>query len=283
MKWIFYSFLRFVLNKLRLVYFTISYSYLFKSNKKLKMLGNGRDIVIFGGGASVNDFQINFVKGKDVMFTNNFMMHSNFEKICDLASKKYYIIPPIHSPQDISIWEKWVGNILKSTANCTFFLGANSWEFSLHKWVKSDGNTFFYFPIRNRFFNENYESFNLTEIDKPLSASGAVGVYALSHACYMGYKNIFLSGYDHSQLFHRGSKHKGRFYSNSYHHIGEVDKDKPIEESLRLESNTLMQYRLIKQLALNSKILNIGGEKSMLEVFERCNVEGDEHLNYINE
>ena len=233
---------------------------------KLKNSFSGR-VLLLGSGSSVNDFDLNKIQNVDIIFMNNWHTHANYNELIKNNNNCFHIIAPIHGPANRNHWEDWLNQIIVKN-NVNYILGIDDYIDSAQKIVRGcDQKIFYYAPLLDRRIDifgvtkENYE------LEKPIFGAGAVSVYALLLACYLGYSDIFLLGVDHSHIKNIDNASKGRFYDTSVHTDLEPKYD--IEKLFINQGNTFLQYRYIRNHYVNRNFFNIGGEQSIIDTFQR--------------
>ena len=235
---------------------------------KMKRAYSGR-VLLLGSGLSVNDVDLDKIRDIDIIFMNNWHTHIKYDKLIENNNNCFHITPPIHGPASRSYWEDWLKQIVVKN-NVNYILGVDDYVDSAQKILNGfQLNIFYYAPLLDRRIDRFSVKEKNYELENPIFGAGAVSVYALLLACYLGYNDIYLLGVDHSHIKNLDSASKGRFYDSSVH--TDLEPKYGVEKIFVNQGNTFLQYRFIKNHYGRKNFFNLGGDKSIIDTFERKN------------
>lgn len=237
-----------------------------ESINELKNSQSGK-VVLLGSGASVNDIDLGKLQDTNIIFMNNWHIHNEYLEIISQNNNCYHIVAPVHGPSTRDYWQDWITQVM-CCQDVTYVLGINNYIDSLHTLDRTKGlNTYFYAPLLDRRIDTYHVSGENYSLENPIFGAGAVSVYALLLACFLGFDEIYLLGVDHSHVMNLNSEHNGRFYKHSGH--TSLAHKPSIEELFSGQANTFMQYRSIRDFFSDKLFINLANEKSIVDVFER--------------
>jgi hypothetical protein len=250
-----------------------SYRRLIQKNERVKNIHKGERCFILGSGPSIANDELTALEDEVVFTTNNFYVHTEFDKIMSGISKKYHIVAPIHAPQTELEWTNWLIEMDSSVKNnVTLLFGINANKPNIKDIVEKNklfksNKCFWYFPSRKF----NYRSSHKLGLDftKPIYTGEAVSLYAIMMAIYMGFDEIILLGMDHDYFLY-DKQSEMRMYKAALHQDKEIERvhgnDFCINELYR-QHIIFKKYRALDKKA-NIKIFN-ASSGGILSVFER--------------
>lgn len=245
-------------------------SKLIYKNRKLNNLYKNEVLFILGNSPYLKDFDLNALKDKNILAMNRFYLNGLSKKIYEGNGLKFYLTPPLHGPYKIDFWENYLKNILDCTNDKTkIFIGISDKKESFHnfdclsKGFNNIENIFYFLPVGPRFIEYSFLKKLFFNPYLPIISSGTASVYALLLACFMGFKEIYLLGIDHSNVFDRKKGNNENFYNDNSKNI---EKKELNYLQWYYESNTFFQYMSIANFFPNSKIYNCS-KTSYLDYF----------------
>ena len=181
-------------------------------NKIFKNLHAGQRCFILGSGHSIKGQDLSKLAGEIVITQNHFHVHKDIK----LINPKYHVLVPKYQPSEFdSDWIDWLqsmNQLLPTTT--TVFLGKNS------KYLLNELNLFkersFYIDVG---LSDALVSKAPIDITKPIMSVPTVLTQCLAIALYMGFKEIYLLGFDldqNVQLARGQDRNNVRFYGNSH-------------------------------------------------------------------
>lgn len=179
--------LRYTKNWLRLLHYR---RYIHK-NRELKDIYNGKTVYILANGPSLNNFPIDQLEGKDVIVMNAFHLASWKNKVNIIAHC-------FGEPTNSTAWED----------PRTMFNGTNAMSYWLHVSSKNRIDTSFLsgkqlryvYPVVPTRLWRNSRKINLA---RPVIGYMTTAQLAIEVALHMGFKKIYLLGFDHDWLSNR--------------------------------------------------------------------------------
>lgn len=241
------------------------------SNKELKDIHKGQRCFILGSGHSIMTQDMTKLNGEIVMTQNHFQAHKD---IASIHPRYHVVIPKFHSADYDQDWIDWLKDMeTKLPADTTFFFGLNTKELIAQHTQLSKRSKFIVSGIHAIALNKAK-----IDLTKRIMNVPTVITQCISIALYMGFKEIYLAGFDLDQLcLLAKSRDNVRFYGHSQ--ITRNEAEKKIEDDSGSSGFDFFNYWMIwKQLNLlndyanshSQKIINVtnGG---MLNMFERMN------------
>lgn len=180
-----------------------------KVNSRFKDIHKGQRVFILGSGHSIKLQDLKLLAGEIVMTQNHFHAHP------DTAIFKptyHVVIPKFHPKEYDKDWMDWLVTMEeKLPADCTYFFGLNTKEM-IQQRPKINGNAFYVEPG----YNANCLSTAKIDITRLMMRVPTVITQCLTIAIYMGFKEIYLMGFDLDQLcLIANSRDNVRFYGHS--------------------------------------------------------------------
>lgn len=236
------------------------YTSLLKKNKELRgMAKNIKRCFILATGPSIKDQDLSGLENEFCISVSNFFVHPSFNKI-----KPYYHIfagshPPITTQQMVAWWQDATKHFEKNKINV--LIHARDREIEKNAKIFGHQNVYYYldggsFPV---------------DFTKPIPRIQTVVHIAIHLSIYLGFKEVYLLGCDHSWLFHfRQSQH---FYNEQEHSLArdnysEWSEVKDIGYEFETYARLWKTYRKIRSEAKKAdcKIYN-ATPQSMLDIF----------------
>jgi len=209
-KYIFPRFFHDLYNYLRQVPKVIKYRHLLKVNNDWNGYYSGEDVFIIGNGPSLADIDFAFIKGKKVIVMNC------FEKFT-WKNELEIVAHCIGEPYDSISWSEDVF--------CNSIMGTNSrsywFHFTSYKKIPintDDKKLYYVFPI----LEPGLWGRKSVSLNKPTLGYQTTAQLAIQVAIFMGFKKIFLIGFDHDWL--ASPKFSRHFYSNEKDDIDKLGR-----------------------------------------------------------
>lgn len=152
------------------------------NNKKMKNKHKGERCFIVLNGPSINNYNLELIKGEFTICTNYFYR----SQLVDVVKPNYYCWSDgiVFDPKN----EYVLKELFEKCNYSNFFFGSKALKLSF---LKEKRNVFFTFnKLRCR---ENHIS---SSLDKISTNFGTVAIYAINVAIFLGFKDIYMLGYD---------------------------------------------------------------------------------------
>ena len=191
---------------------------LMRPNIKFKGLHKGETCYILGSGPSIKTQDLTKLKGKIVMTQNHFHAHEDIKTI----NPKYHVIVPKYQPKSFDDdWHAWIKSMEERLPNdTTLFAGTNT-KYIIDEY-KSFDNRAYYMSYN---IDSTYLDKALVDITKNIMYVPTVITQCLAAAIYMGFKEIYLLGFDLNQVcIIQNDRDNVRFYGNSQITNNEAEK-----------------------------------------------------------
>lgn len=243
------------------------YKDLIDKNKQFKNIHRGERLFILCNGPSINQMDLTKLKDEHVMAVSNFYLHKDYDTI----NPEYYCIPQFtytnFFTEELAI--DWLTDIGKNVKNTTFFFSITEKELIYNNQLLTSNHINY---LCQGITTPFYEDIDLT---KRLLNWQSVSIMCLQVAMYMGFKEIYLIGTEHSELTTGKYEY---FYERKKSVVGNADFSVdsngknlvPFRKTLRNLNSLWNQYELLKKIAEKDNIdiynATIGGD---LDVFER--------------
>jgi hypothetical protein len=244
-----------------------------KKNVELKDKYNNERIFILGSGSSILLYDLKVLSNEYVMTQNSFHMHKD---IHDIEPNFHCVVPYYQSEKEYSTWIEYIGDMKEKMPSTTFIWGLNTKALIDNHHPELIKQSYY---IRTK-----YDSLTLNhatvDIAKTLMNIPTVLTQCLSVAIYMGFREIYLLGFDLDQICHTNDRTFGRFYGMSKLTDSKFEED--AERNLKVETTDgwynwwLMnkQFFLLKSYADQNKIKIINGTQGgILSYFKREPIE----------
>lgn len=216
---------------------------------------------ILATGPSIKDENLELLQNEFCISVSNFFVHEKYS----LLKPEFHVFAPLHTPITPDQYLGWINDALINTNFKTTYVICES-NRDIVETTLSAHNTLYYlhggnFPV------------DFTDKLPPVQTVVHVAIYL---AMYLGIKEIYLLGTDHSWILHYGeSKH---FYEESKHVLVRQNYSEWTEEDIgkEFENNAILWsiYRKIRTYShtVNTRIVNLS-KGSLLDVFERNRLE----------
>ena len=244
-----------------------------KKNVELKDKYNNERIFILGSGSSILLYDLKVLSNEYVMTQNSFHMHKD---IHDIEPNFHCVVPYYQSEKEYSTWIEYIGDMKEKMPSTTFIWGLNTKALIDNNHPELIKQSYY---IRTK-----YDSLTLNhatvDIAKTLMNIPTVLTQCLAVAIYMGFREIYLLGFDLDQICHTNDRTFGRFYGMSK--LTDSKFEEEAERNLDNETTDgwynwwLMnkQFFLIKHLADKNGISIINGTRGgILSYFKREPIE----------
>ena len=244
-----------------------------KKNVELKDKYNNERIFILGSGSSILLYDLKVLKNEFVMTQNSFHMH---EDIYDIEPNFHCVVPYYQSEKEHSIWVEYINDMKIRMPDSLFIWGLNT-KSLIDKYHEDLRDKSYYLRTRYNLLTLNKAKVN---ISKTIMNIPTVLTQCLSVAIYLGFKEIYLLGFDLDQICHTNDRTFGRFYGMSK--ITDTKFEEDAERNSDLETTDgwytwwllNKQFFLLKSYADQNKIKIINGTQGgILSYFKREPIE----------
>ena len=244
-----------------------------KKNIELKDKYNNKRIFILGSGSSILLYDLKVLKREFVMTQNSFHMH---EDIYDIEPNFHCVVPYYQSEKEYSTWIEYIGDMKEKMLGTTFIWGLNTKALIDNHHPDLVKQSYY---IRTKYNLLTLKKAKVN-ISKTIMNIPTVLTQCLSVAIYLGFKEIYLLGFDLDQICHTNDRTFGRFYGMSK--ITDTKFEEDAEKKLNDETTDgwynwwLMnkQFFLIKDFADQNNISIVNGTKGgLLSYFKREPIE----------
>ena len=244
-----------------------------KKNIELKDKYNNKRIFILGSGSSILHYDLKVLKNEFVMTQNSFHMH---EDIYDIEPNFHCVVPYYQSEKEHSIWVEYINDMKIRMPDSLFIWGLNT-KSLIDKYHEDISAKSYYVRTKYDLLTLKKAKVN---ISKTIMNIPTVLTQCLSVAIYLGFKEIYLLGFDLDQICHTNDRTFGRFYGMSK--ITDTKFEEDAEKNLDDETTDgwynwwLMnkQFFLIKLFADQNNINIINGTQGgILSYFKREPIE----------
>ena len=244
-----------------------------KKNVELKDKYNNERIFILGSGSSILLYDLKVLSNECVMTQNSFHMHND---ISDINPTFHCVVPYYQSDKEHSIWVDYINDMKVRMPDSLFIWGLNT-KSLIDKYHEDLRDKSYYLRTRYNLLTLNKAKVN---ISKTIMTIPTVLTQCLTVAIYLGFKEIYLLGFDLDQICHTNDQTYGRFYGMSK--ITETEFEKDANQKLDVETTDgwytwwLMnkQFFLIKHFADQNNISIVNGTQGgILSYFKREPIE----------
>ena len=244
-----------------------------KKNIELKNKYNNKRIFILGSGSSILHYDLKVLKNEFIMTQNSFHMH---EDIYDIEPNFHCVVPYYQSKKEYSTWIEYIGDMKEKMPSTTFIWGLNTKALIDNHHPELIKQSYY---IRTKYNSLTLKKAKVN-ISKTIMNIPTVLTQCLRVAIYMGFREIYLLGFDLDQICHTNDRTFGRFYGMSKITDTKFEED---TEKISDEETTdgwytwwLMnkQFFLLKSYADQNKIKIINGTQGgILSYFKREPIE----------
>jgi len=244
-----------------------------KKNVELKDKYNNERIFILGSGSSISLYDLKVLSNEYVMTQNSFHMHND---ISDINPNFHCVVPYYQTDKEHSIWVDYINDMKVRMPDSLFIWGLNT-KALIDKYHEDISAKSYYVRTKYDLLTLKKAKVN---ISKTIMNIPTVLTQCLSVAIYLGFKEIFLLGFDLDQICHTNDRTFGRFYGMSK--ITDTKFEEDAEKNLDDETTDgwynwwLMnkQFFLIKDFADQNNIRIVNGTKGgILSYFKREPIE----------
>ena len=244
-----------------------------KKNIELKDKYNNKRIFILGSGSSILLYDLKVLNSEYVMTQNSFHMHKDISYV---DPNIHCVVPYYQSNKEISIWVDYIADMKARMPNSLFLWGLNT-KALIDKYHEDISAKSYYIRTKYNLLTLKKAKVN---ISKTIMTIPTVLTQCLTVAIYLGFKEIYLLGFDLDQICHTNDQTYGRFYGMSK--ITETEFEKDANQRLDVETTDgwytwwLMnkQFFLIKDFADQNNISIVNGTKGgILSYFKREPIE----------
>jgi len=244
-----------------------------KKNIELKDKYNNKRIFILGSGSSILLYDLKVLNSEYVMTQNSFHMHKDISYV---DPNIHCVVPYYQSNKEISIWVDYIADMKSRMPNSLFLWGLNT-KALIDKYHEDISEKSYYIRTKYNLLTLKKAKVN---ISKTIMTIPTVLTQCLTVAIYLGFKEIYLLGFDLDQICHTNDQTYGRFYGMSK--ITETEFEKYANQRLDVETTDgwytwwLMnkQFFLIKHFADQNNINIVNGTKGgILSYFKREPIE----------
>ena len=244
-----------------------------KKNVELKDKYNNERIFILGSGSSILLYDLKVLNNEYVMTQNSFHMHKDISYV---DPNIHCVVPYYQSNKEISIWVDYIADMKARMPNSLFLWGLNT-KALIDKYHEDISEKSYYIRTKYNLLTLKKAKVN---ISKTIITIPTVLTQCLTVAIYLGFKEIYLLGFDLDQICHTNDQTYGRFYGMSK--ITETEFEKDANQRLDVETTDgwytwwLMnkQFFLIKHFADQNNISIVNGTKGgILSYFKREPIE----------
>lgn len=239
------------------------FSGVLKNNQNLKGSSNKKRCFILATGPSIKEQNLDGLENESCISVSNFFVHPLFHKI-----KPHYHVfagwhPPI-TPEQMGEWWADATSHFKETSLNVFIHARN-------KNIKERFSVFSQQPVYYYLDGGDFP-IDFTKAIPPVQTVVHIAIYL---AMYLGFKEIYLLGCDHSWLLHYGTSqhfYKEEEHSFTRNNYSEWSEVKDIGYEFKTYADLWNIYRKIRFEAQkeNCKIFN-ATPQSILDVFPRVN------------
>jgi len=244
-----------------------------KKNVELKDKYNNERIFILGSGSSILLYDLKVLSNECVMTQNSFHMHND---ISDINPTFHCVVPYYQTDKEHSIWIEYIGDMKEKMPSTSFIWGLNTKALIDNHHPELIKQSYY---IRTKYNSLTLKKAKVN-ISKTIMNIPTVLTQCLSVAIYLGFKEIYLLGFDLDQICHTNDRTFGRFYGMSKITDTKFEED---TEKISDEETTdgwytwwLMnkQFFLIKLFADQNNINIINGTQGgILSYFKREPIE----------
>ena len=244
-----------------------------KKNIELKDKYNNKRIFILGSGSSILLYDLKVLNSEYVMTQNSFHMHKDISYV---DPNIHCVVPYYQSNKEISIWVDYIADMKARMPNSLFLWGLNT-KALIDKYHEDISEKSYYIRTKYNLLTLKKAKVN---ISKTIMTIPTVLTQCLTVAIYLGFKEIYLLGFDLDQICHKNDQTYGRFYGMSK--ITETEFEKYANQRLDVETTDgwytwwLMnkQFFLIKHFADQNNISIVNGTQGgILSYFKREPIE----------
>lgn len=232
-----------------------------QKNIELKNIHKDEKCFVIGNGPSLNKQDLTLLQDEFTFVMNEFYLHKDFQ----IISPNYYcLIDDYYFKKENLFSLKEIEKVTFPNKKITFFFPA-LFKKSIREHHLFENNKKYYLAFKGRIIN-TYPKVYL-DITKPISGGNFTSYACLFLARYMGFKKIYLVGFDHDWVTENGKEIGCHFYDQ----IREAE-DIPQEKLIYFSDQYKIResYSIIKDLFLKGGVEIFNATKGgYLDVFKR--------------
>lgn len=238
-----------------------------EKNIILKDQGKGKRAFLLATGPSLKLENLKLLAGEDCFSVSNFFLHEDI----NIINPKFHFFAPYHKPLDLNNYVEWLKLADEKLPHETkIFLGHATYDLV---------NEYHLFPNREIFYLYLSDDIKTKKIDltKPVLAPQTSPLMIIPVLIYMGYKEIYLLGCDHTTL--RDYK---KTVTNFYNPNEDIRKNatdincwRGIIQNHKFSLNVFLQYQWYKDILEKFYSINIYNlsKDSWLDLFPFLNLD----------
>lgn len=246
----------------------LEYRKILQMNEEFHNIHHGEKIFIIGNGPSIKDTDLTKIRNAKKMVVSNFYLHKDYNVI----KPDYYCFPQFTYTNSLNenFYHEWLCEIGEKSGKPQFF-------FNISEKGLIDQCRYFDNKKVNYMFLENLNADYYDEIDITGKMMGgqSASINCIQLAIYMGFKEIYLVGIEHSEIITRQYNY---FYERQQSIMG--NKDSGILNNgevksgfrviLKVDDRLWKQYESLKMISevRDVKIYN-ATKGGILDVFDR--------------
>lgn len=246
----------------------LEYQDIIYENKKFHNIHQGERIFIIGNGPSIKNTDLTKIKNAKKMVVSNFYMHEDY----NIIKPDYYCFAQF-TYNDVltdSFYDKWLFEIGEKSGNPQFFFDISEKRL-IDKCSIFKGKKINYMCLDAL----NLDYYDEVDITNKILRGQSVTIDCIQLAIYMGFKQIYLVGVEHSEIV---TGQYDYFYNRDQNIIGDKDSHhlpngkvtSGFEMELFMKNNLWNQYRKLKMIAKVNEIDIFNATKSgILDVFSK--------------
>jgi len=257
-------------NSVHLILNTINRTH--SQNSIFRNVHEGKRCFILGSGHSILSQDLTLLENEIVFTQNHFHAHKDIQRI----SPKYHVVVPKYQPKEFDgDWKNWLNSMVERLpSDTTLFFGSNL-KYLIDQYAELSRRAYY----TSHKLKPLYLSKARIDITKNVMNVPTVITQCLLIALYMGFKDIYLLGFDLDQICRMNDRSRVRFYGHSP--ITQNKSEEQLEIDLDKGGQVYFELWLLwKQLGLlrkyaeshNQNIINLtnGG---LLDAFTRLKYE----------
>lgn len=244
-----------------------------KKNVELKDKYNNERIFILGSGSSILLYDLKVLSNEFVMTQNSFHMHND---ISDINPNFHCVVPYYQTDKEHSIWVDYINDMKVRMPDSLFIWGLNT-KALIDKYHEDISAKSYYVRTKYDLLTLKKAKVN---ISKTIMNIPTVLTQCLSVAIYLGFKEIYLLGFDLDQICHTNDRTFGRFYGMSkitdtkFEEDAEKNSDDETTDGWYIWWLMNKQFFLIRDFADQNNISIVNGTKGgILSYFKREPIE----------
>ena len=244
-----------------------------KKNVELKDKYNNERIFILGSGSSILLYDLKVLSNECVMTQNSFHMHND---ISDINPTFHCVVPYYQTDKEHSIWIEYIGDMKEKMPGTSFIWGLNTKALIDNHHPELIKQSYY---IRTKYNSLTLKKAKVN-ISKTIMNIPTVLTQCLSVAIYLGFKEIYLLGFDLDQICHTNDRTFGRFYGMSkitdtkFEEDAEKNSDDETTDGWYIWWLMNKQFFLIRDFADQNNISIVNGTKGgILSYFKREPIE----------